>query len=59
MSAYRTDLKTFQETLNDFLDVVCDGFDESRKNHYVAKSQNLKEQLPPNEANILLDFAEN
>jgi len=27
----RTDLKTFQETLNDFLDVVCDGFDELRK----------------------------
>ena len=60
----RTDLKTFQETLNDFLDVVCDGFDELRKHHYIAKSQsaylqNLKEQLPPNEAIILLDFGEN
>ena len=47
-----------------YLDTICNQFDKLREHHFVSKSQAsylqfVKEQLTPNNALILLDFAEN
>lgn len=59
----RTTLVSLQQPLQEFLQAVCQAFDQLR-HHFVMKSQAsylrmLKEGLTPNIAVILLDFAEN
>ena len=51
-------------TVEEFVKEICNKFDKLRAHHFIAKAQSaylseLKENLPMNNAIILLDFAEN
>ena len=60
----RTTLVDLHLPLADFLDLVCKKFDSLRQHHFITKSQaahlkSAKENLSPDTAIVLMDFAEN
>jgi len=60
----RTFLVTLQSPLDEFVDTVCNAFDNLRQHHFVMKSQSsylksLKEDILDISDIVLLDFAEN
>ncbi|MES9880157.1 MAG: hypothetical protein ABW185_04670 [Sedimenticola sp.] len=60
----RTTLQTLSMPLQEFIDTIVEKTDKLTSHHYIAKHQaaylsSLKENLGPDEAIIILDFAEN
>ena len=60
----RTTLVTLSTSVQEFIQVACDAFDNLRQHHFVAKAQasylsKLKDDISHDEAVVLLDFAEN
>ncbi|XP_048845329.1 uncharacterized protein LOC125716737 isoform X3 [Brienomyrus brachyistius] len=60
----RTEIVTMTMSVQEFIDKICDAFDNLREHHFIAKAQakylrETKENLCAGEAVILLDFAEN
>ena len=63
-STDRTQMSTIVATLEEFVDLLCDKMDALSKHSFIAKSQGAhlkksKEELPPDTAIIICDFAEN
>ena len=57
-------LQSLVSTVGEFISILCQAADKATNHHFISKSQashlrQLKDNLPPNQAIILLDFAEN
>ena len=60
----KANLMTCSATVQEFVDATVECFERLKQHHFIAKAQasyltDLKENLPANEAIVLLDFAEN
>ena len=60
----RTTLQDYSKPLDEFIENLVEKLDNLTSHHFIAKHQSryltsLKEELPPNEAVLILDFAEN
>ena len=60
----RTTIVTRQESVSNFIHIICDEFDKLTTHHFISKAQaayltSCKEILTENTALVLLDFAEN
>ena len=63
-STDRTSMSTIVDTLEEFIDILCNKIDALTNHSFIAKSQSaflkkIKEELPEDTAIVICDFAEN